>query len=102
MKFAPVSFAMCAPPGFDEFTAGIGMVVVIGILAVVGLVGYFCVRDAYRFGRSGMSWMVGLLTPAIFSGVGYFAAGPIGTIAGAPLLVAFGLGRRSAHPDKKD
>lgn len=88
--------AMCAPPGFDEFTLGIGLLSVIGLLAIVGTAGYFCVRDAYRFGRKGMSWLVGLLAPAVFSGIGYFLAGAVGTLAGAPLLMAFGLGRRKA------
>lgn len=73
------------------------MVVVIGILAVIGLVEYFCVRDSYRFGRKGISWYIGVITPAIFSGVGWLVAGPVGTLIGAPMIVAFGLGRSKAN-----
>jgi hypothetical protein len=96
MKFITQTLAMCAPPGFDSFTTGVGMVVVIGIFIVVGIIGYFCIRDAFRFGRKGLPWLGGTLTPAIFSAVGYFVAGPIGVVAGVPLLIAFGVGRRAA------
>ena len=96
----PSILGMCAPPGFDAFLSGVGMVVVLGILAVVGLVEYLCVRDAYRFGRKGTSWYLGVITPAIFSGVGWFVAGPIGTVIGAPMVVAFGLGRNKANQNE--
>jgi hypothetical protein len=97
MRFWPQSFAMCAPLGFDGFLTGVSMVVVIGIFIVVGLISYFCFRDAYRFGRDGMSWLLGILTPAIFSCAGYFVAGPLGLVAGMPLLIAFGVGRYRAR-----
>lgn len=95
MTFTPQTFAMCAPLGFEEATWGIGLLVVIGIYAVIALVGYFLARDFYRFGRRGFSWLFAVVASGIFSGGGYYLAGPIGSVVvGAPFLVAFGLGRR--------
>jgi hypothetical protein len=48
-----------------------------------------------------MSWLGGLIAPAVFSGIGYYAAGLAGVIVGTPLIVAFGLGRRGADRDSK-
>jgi hypothetical protein len=93
---------MFAPPGFDSFVTSVGMTVVVVIFVGVSLVGYFCIRDAYRFGRIGIPWFFGITLPAVFSVAGYWAAGLSGTVVGIPLLVAFALGRiRANNPRSK-
>ena len=83
--------------GFEEITW------VIGMYAVIALVSYFLVRDFYRFGRSGYSWLFAVVVSGIISGGGYYLAGPIGSVVvGAPFLVAFGLGRRRGQNAPRD
>src|SRR5436309_1986628 len=93
MKSPPQSLAMCAPLGFDEARWGVVFFVVLGIYVVIGLVGYFLVRDFFRFGRRGFPWLLAVIGSCIFSAGGYLLVGPVGTIVGAPFLVAFGIGR---------
>ena len=91
-------FAMCAPQGLDGFIDGLGLTAVLGAFALLGLLCYFSIRDAYRFGRKGLSWFAGLVSSAILAGIGFCAAGPVGTVAGAPMLLAFGIGKITSHP----
>lgn len=94
---------MCAPVGFEEAIWGIGLLVVIGIYAVIALVGYFLVRDFYRLGRRGFSWLFAVIVSGILSGVGYYLAGSVGSVVvGAPFLVAFGLGRRGGQSSSQN
>jgi hypothetical protein len=64
-----------------------------GLATILGIFGYYVVRDGFRFGRDGMSWFIGAIGSGIFSGAGFFFAGRIGVVAGVPFLVAFGVGR---------
>ena len=57
--------------------------------------GYYIVRDGFRFGTTGMPWAVAAIGSAVFLGAGLLFAGPAGTAAGAPFLLAFGLGKVS-------
>ena len=93
MDTVRLMFSMCAPEGFLTFFNSLRLAGLIGGFGLFGLLGYFSIRDAYRFGRKGMSWWIGGITLAIFSGLGCWAAGVVGTLAGTPMLVAFGIGK---------
>jgi hypothetical protein len=87
-------FAICAPPGFDGLATGVAITIVLGILLVIAAVGYFAIRDLYRFGRDGSPWTIAVVAFLVFASGGYWLAGLAGATAGVPLLIAFAIGRR--------
>ena len=102
LAFLLVGCGPCGGPG-TELLRGLPYFVLTVFAAILCVFGYFVVRDAFRFGRMGMSWLVAAIGSGIFSGAGYFFAGLVGTAAGAPFLIAFGLGRyRRRHTSKNE
>jgi hypothetical protein len=74
----------------------LGIVGIICVFVVGGGVLYFVVRDAFRFGKNGISvsWAVAIIT--LFAGLGFAVARYAGLLVVPILGVAYFLGRRNA------
>lgn len=79
--------------GIGNLILSAGLVAVLIVAPLVLAIAYWMLRDSFRFGRDGFPWWVGAGVAAMFAGAGFWAAGWSGSWVGAPLLVAFGLGR---------
>jgi hypothetical protein len=75
----------------------------VGVMLPVAFVLFvyrFC-RDAIRLGRERLPWLWMIAIAVFLSEVGYYLAGRWGLLAGLPLLVFFGLGRRLPEPESE-
>ncbi len=73
----------------------LALVILVGVAALCGL-GFLIqkfLRDAVRMGRERIPWGWILIIVALFSGAGWWLAGPWGLLGGLPLLMFFGIGR---------
>ena len=80
--------------------AGVATLFLIGAFLLVFV--YWMLRDMFRFGRQKFPWWVGAVAGTLFGAAGFWAAGPAGVSAGAPFLIAFGLGRWKAGRKEKN
>ena len=84
---------------FQFFVIAFAGLSIISTVVVFGGVGYFVIRDAFRFGQQDIpvSWMAGIVL--LFTGAAYVVAGfPALTIA--PMLaIAYAIGRLRRRGD---